>query len=50
MFEPITSVILGILFLNELFTVKNIIGCTFILVAVLILTVTKDEQSELKEN
>jgi len=50
MFEPITSVILGILFLNELFTVKNLVGCAFILVAVLILTVTKNEQVELKEN
>lgn len=52
MFEPITSVVLGILFLNELFTVKNIIGCAFILVAVLILTITKDkdEQEELNEN
>jgi len=50
MFEPITSVILGILFLNELFTIKNIIGCVFILVAVLILTVTKDKQVELIEN
>ena len=47
MFEPITSVILGILFLSEQFTLKNIIGCVFILIAVLILTVTKEEKEEL---
>jgi len=48
MFEPITSVILGIIFLNELFSLKNIVGCTFIIVAVLILTITKDEEGELR--
>lgn len=42
MFEPITSVVLGILFLSEPFTYKNIIGCALILAGVLIITLTKD--------
>ncbi len=44
MFEPITSVILGILFLKELISFKNILGCVLILIAVLVLTLTKDEE------
>jgi drug/metabolite transporter (DMT)-like permease len=46
MFEPITSVILGIIFLNELLSFKNILGCTLILIAVLILTLSKDKKDD----
>lgn len=46
MFEPITSVIMGILFLSEPFTVKNMIGSTFIIIAVLTLTLAKEEKAE----
>ncbi|PIF02627.1 MAG: EamA family transporter [Paludibacter sp.] len=37
-FEPITSVILGIIFLNESLTILKIIGCCFILLAVVLLS------------
>ncbi len=37
-FEPITSVILGVLFLNENLTILKIIGCCFILLAVILLS------------
>jgi len=50
MFEPITSVILGVLFLNELLSFKNILGCALILISVLILTIVKDKKDELKSN
>lgn len=43
MFEPITSVILGILILNEPITLKNILACAFILAGVLIVTIAKDK-------
>lgn len=43
MFEPITSVIMGILFLREPFTFKNMLGSTIIIVAVLILALTKEK-------
>lgn len=48
MFEPITSVILGILVLNEPVTAKNIIACILILAGVLIVTIVKDKS--VKEN
>lgn len=47
MFEPITSVILGILILNEPVTVKNILACVLILVGVLIVTLTKEKQGSI---
>lgn len=43
MFEPITSVILGILILGEPVTTRNIIACVLILAGVLIVTVNKDK-------
>lgn len=43
MFEPITSVILGILILNEPLTARNIIACILILAGVLIVTLVKDK-------
>lgn len=44
MFEPITSVILGVIFLNEILSFKNIVGCILILIAVLILTLVRDKK------
>lgn len=49
MFEPITSVILGVIFLNEILSFKNILGCTFILIAVLILTLSRDKKININE-
>lgn len=46
MFEPITSVIMGIIFLHEPFTLKNTIGSIFIIAAVSILTLAKEEVTE----
>jgi drug/metabolite transporter (DMT)-like permease len=43
MFEPITSVILGILILGEPVTTRNIIACILILAGVLIVTIVKDK-------
>lgn len=43
MFEPITSVVTGIIFLNEPFTMKNMVGSIFIIIAVLVLTVSKED-------
>lgn len=45
MFEPITSVILGIILLNESCTFKSILGCLLILIAVLILSIFKEKQT-----
>lgn len=45
MFEPITSVILGILLLNEPCTIKSILGCVLILVAVLTLSIFKEKEN-----
>lgn len=45
MFEPITSVILGILLLDEPCTFKGILGCILILIAVLILSIFKEKQT-----
>ncbi len=44
MFEPITSVILGILILGEPITIKSTMACVLILAGVLIVTLTKDKQ------
>ena len=44
MFEPITSIILGIMFLKEPVTFRNILACIFILTGVLIVTVAKDNK------
>ena len=38
-FEPITSVVLGIMFLNESLTILKLIGCVLIMVAVLLLSI-----------
>lgn len=46
MFEPITSVILGVIFLNEILSFKNIVGCILILIAVLILTLFREKNCE----
>lgn len=45
MFEPITSVVLGILILKEPVELKNILACIFILAGVLIVTVVKDKEN-----
>lgn len=50
MFEPITSVLLGIMFLDEPCTVKSVIACVLILSAVIILTVFKDKKIESKQS
>lgn len=44
MFEPITSVILGILILKEPITLRNTMACVLILAGVLIVTVSKDNK------
>ncbi len=49
MFEPITSVILGIIFLRESFTLKSVIGCSLILIGVLIITIAKDKNNNVEE-
>ena len=41
-FEPITSVILGIIFLNESLTIFKLIGCGLIVLAVLLLSLNND--------
>ena len=41
-FEPITSVILGIMFLNESMTIFKVIGCGLIILAVLLLSINSD--------
>ena len=43
MFEPITSVILGILILGEPVTARSIMACIFILAGVLIVTLNKEK-------
>jgi drug/metabolite transporter (DMT)-like permease len=45
MFEPITSVILGMLILGEPVTARNIIACILILAGVLIVTIVKDKNN-----
>ncbi len=44
MFEPITSVVLGILILNEPVTARNIAACILILAGVMIVTLAKDKK------
>ncbi|URZ02014.1 DMT family transporter [Clostridium felsineum] len=41
--EPITSIIIGIIFLNEGLTIQKIIGCILVLVATVILVKTQSE-------
>lgn len=48
-FEPITSVIFGILLLNEKITPIKIIACILIFSGVLILSFTKNNTSEIKQ-
>lgn len=50
MFEPITSVILGILILKEPVTARNIIACILILAGVFIVTITKDKKTNYESN
>ena len=45
MFEPITSVVLGILILKEPVTLKNVLSCVFILAGVLIVTIVKTKKN-----
>ncbi|MEL7649667.1 MAG: DMT family transporter [Sedimentibacter sp.] len=44
MFEPITSIVLGVWFLGEPLTARNVLACVLILAGVLIVTVTKDNK------
>ena len=44
MFEPIVSVIMGLIFLNERLTFKSLAGCVMVIAAVIILTLEKDAQ------
>ena len=46
MLEPITSIIMGILFLREPVTLKNILACALILLGVLIVTLAKEKNSD----
>ncbi|WP_313339070.1 DMT family transporter [Sedimentibacter sp.] len=46
MFEPITSIILGIIFLKEPLTARNIIACILILAGVLIVSLFKDKKND----
>ncbi|WP_195986900.1 DMT family transporter [Clostridium sp. D53t1_180928_C8] len=48
-FEPITSVIFGILLLNESITPLKIVACILIFAGVLILSFAKDKKSEIKQ-
>lgn len=46
MFEPITSIVLGVLFLSEPLTARNITACVLILAGVLAVTISKDKKEE----
>ena len=46
MLEPITSIVMGIMFLNEPVTFRNILACVLILLGVLIVTLAKDKNNE----
>ena len=46
MLEPITSIVMGIMFLNEPITLRNIFACMLILLGVLIVTLAKDKNNE----
>lgn len=45
LFEPVTSIICGGLFLNETITVEKIMGCILISFAVILLTINKQAQT-----
>ncbi|MEG0075444.1 MAG: DMT family transporter [Eubacterium sp.] len=45
MFEPITSVLCGIIFLSEPLSIKSIIGCVLILTGVTVLTLYKEKDT-----
>ncbi len=45
MFEPITSIILGVLFLSEPITLRNVLACVLILVGVFIVTITNENKT-----
>jgi drug/metabolite transporter (DMT)-like permease len=46
MLEPITSIVMGILFINEPVTLRNILACVLILLGVLIVSLSKEKASE----
>ena len=46
MLEPITSIVMGILFLSEPITLRNIIACMLILLGVLIVTLAKEKNND----
>lgn len=46
MLEPITSILLGIIFLSEPITAKSIIACILILLGVLIVSLSKEKSPE----
>ena len=48
-FEPITSVVFGVLLLNERITLLKIVACILIFVGVLILSFSKNNKSEIKD-
>lgn len=48
-FEPITSVVFGVLLLNERITLLKIVACILIFVGVLILSFSKNNTSEIKD-
>lgn len=50
MFEPITSIIFGVIFLHEPLTLRNTIACILILLGVLIVTLSKDKKSDGNSN
>ncbi|NLJ58985.1 MAG: DMT family transporter [Tissierellia bacterium] len=45
MLEPITSIVMGMLFLNEAITLRNIVACALILLGVLIVTLSKEKNN-----
>lgn len=48
-FEPITSVVFGVLLLNERITLLKIVACILIFVGVLILSFAQNNKSEIKD-
>ena len=48
-FEPITSVVFGVLLLNERITLLKIVACILIFVGVLILSFSKNNKPEIKD-
>lgn len=46
MFEPIVSVILGILFLHEVCTLRSLLACGLVIVAVTLLTMEKEPEDK----